>query len=690
MQVTTQRYEEKVYAGVLGKLIGVYLGRPFEQWTNERIERELGEITGYVHEKRETMLVVTDDDITGTFTFLRALAENDYDPNLTPAQIGDWWRNSIIEGKTILWWGGFGVSTEHTAFLRLKDGLKAPASGLIATNGVPVAEEIGAQIFIDGWGLIWPGDPAKAADWARRAASVSHDGEAIYGAQIVAALVALAFTETELPAMLGIAAGFVPPDSLVFRLVQDMMRWKAAHGDDWRATLAQIHAHYPYSRFGTACPMVSNHAVVLLALLHGNGDFSRSLMIANTAGYDTDCNSGNVGCILGVMNGLAGIDAGETDWRGPVADRLFLPAAQGGRAITDALSEAYEIVGTARVMHGEPKALPKNGARFHFSLPGSVQGWQGDGVSVSNNGSALALRWTGTEGGRAGTATYIPPSAIRMPGYELMASPRLYSGQTVTASVSVPVGGSGGVTAGLYVAVYAAENKTVLRHGPAVRVAPGESAALTFAVPDTDGQPIHEVGVALSEASAEGGTLTVDRLTWDGVPAMQWKQPADDGEMWTRTWVIGADLFHPGWASPGWTFRSVQNSGTGVITQGETAWRDYTVSAEVLPHLADRAGLVAAARGLRRYLALVLDRDGRVRLVRRHDDAETVLAESGAVWTREQPMSLSLSVSDGAITATVDGETITAPADGLPVNGAVGFLVERGHAEWRNVAIAPA
>ena len=27
-------YEERVYAGVLGKIIGVYLGRPFENWTS--------------------------------------------------------------------------------------------------------------------------------------------------------------------------------------------------------------------------------------------------------------------------------------------------------------------------------------------------------------------------------------------------------------------------------------------------------------------------------------------------------------------------------------------------------------------------------------------------------------------------------------------------------------------------------
>ena len=30
-------YPERVYAGVLGKLIGVYLGRPFEGWSYERI-----------------------------------------------------------------------------------------------------------------------------------------------------------------------------------------------------------------------------------------------------------------------------------------------------------------------------------------------------------------------------------------------------------------------------------------------------------------------------------------------------------------------------------------------------------------------------------------------------------------------------------------------------------------------------
>ncbi|MBE0695913.1 MAG: ADP-ribosylglycohydrolase family protein, partial [Anaerolineaceae bacterium] len=195
-------YEEKVYAGVLGKIIGVYLGRPFEGWTYQKIMDELGEVNYYVHEKRGVPLIVTDDDISGTFTFLRALQDYDHRLDLTPQQIGQTWLNYLIEERTILWWGGLGNSTEHTAYLRLKSGIPAPKSGSIAMNSRVVAEQIGAQIFIDGWAMVAPGDPALAADLARRAGSVSHDGEAIYGAQVIAALEAHAFVENDLEKLL--------------------------------------------------------------------------------------------------------------------------------------------------------------------------------------------------------------------------------------------------------------------------------------------------------------------------------------------------------------------------------------------------------------------------------------------------------------------------------------------------------
>jgi len=66
-----------------------------------------------------------------------------------------------------------------------------------------VAEQVGAQIFIDGWTLAAPAKPALAAELAGKAASVSHDGEAVYAPQPLAAMEAQAFVE----ARVGSASG---------------------------------------------------------------------------------------------------------------------------------------------------------------------------------------------------------------------------------------------------------------------------------------------------------------------------------------------------------------------------------------------------------------------------------------------------------------------------------------------------
>ncbi|MEV0460336.1 ADP-ribosylglycohydrolase family protein [Catellatospora methionotrophica] len=74
-------YAERVYAGVLGKVIAVYLGRPFEGWTHDKITAELGDVTYYVNDRHDValkhhLLVVADDDISGTFVFPRVLARH--------------------------------------------------------------------------------------------------------------------------------------------------------------------------------------------------------------------------------------------------------------------------------------------------------------------------------------------------------------------------------------------------------------------------------------------------------------------------------------------------------------------------------------------------------------------------------------------------------------------------------------
>ena len=57
---------------------------------------------------------------------------------------------------------------------------------------------------------------------------------------------------------------------------------------------------YGYDKYLGNCHIVPNHALIIMSLLFGENNFQKSLMIANTAGCDTDCNSGNVVCILGI------------------------------------------------------------------------------------------------------------------------------------------------------------------------------------------------------------------------------------------------------------------------------------------------------------------------------------------------------------------------------------------------------
>ncbi|MFM9108237.1 MAG: ADP-ribosylglycohydrolase family protein [Chloroflexota bacterium] len=668
-------YIERVYAGVLGKIIGVYLGRPIEGWSYEKIMDRVGEVDHYLHEVRYMPLVCTDDDISGTFTFLRAMPDHGNDPGITPRQIGESWLNYILERKTILWWGGIGNSTEHTAYIRLKNGIPAPDSGSERLNGKLIAEQIGAQIFIDGWGMICPGDPERAADFARRAGSVSHDGEAIYGAQVVAAMEAQAFVESDLNRLLDVAVAQIPADSVIARLIHDVRAWHAAE-PDWRKTRELIAGSYGYDKFGGNCHMVPNHALIIHALLHGEDDFSRSQMIVNTSGWDTDCNAANVGCIMGIKNGLAGIDAMAYDWRGPVADRMYLATADGGRGITDAVIETYEVVNICRALAGLEPAAPKGGARFHFEMPGSVQGFlpEGDGATVENvaRHSSLGARSLavvpGSGAARAMTATFIPTDAIEMPGYTLLASPTLYPGQRITARVAA---GEDAARAALAIRIYGAGDALETIAGPGAELRPGETADLEWIVPDTGGAPIAQAGIEVS-----GGAVYLDRLDWSGVASTVLARPAGDGALWRRAWVEGVDQWEARWPQ---AYRIVQNAGTGLISQGTADWEDYRVSATVEVPLASEAGIAARVGGQRRWYGLLLCDDGRARIVRERD-GRTVLAEAPVAWGFDRRHDLAIEVKGRTITGYLDGKQVLSVTDGEQAlaHGGAGLVTTEG------------
>ncbi|TSD90188.1 ADP-ribosylglycohydrolase family protein [Mycobacterium sp. KBS0706] len=684
-------YLERVYAGVLGKLIGVYVGRPFEGWTHQRIMQELGPIEYYVHDRLGVPLVVTDDDVAGTFTFVRALEDYGVTPDLSAEAIGKAWLNYLVEHRSVLWWGGNGNSTEHTAWLNLKRGVAAPASGSIAENGTTVAEQIGAQIFIDGWAMVAPGQPALAARLAEQAGKVSHDGESVHAAVLWAAMEAEAFVSADIDHLIDTGLAQIPRASRIAALIADIRAW---HRDypDWHDTRQRIEERYGYDKYPGNCHVVPNHALMIMAVLYAPDDFQRAQMIVNTSGWDTDCNAGNVGCLIGIMHGLEGIEAGP-DWRGPLADRMLISSADGGNAINDAVRVAYQLAGLGSRLAGGPGiAAPKHGAQFHFSLPGSVQGFRperGHGLAerldleniVVPGGRALALRYRGLGPGQAAAATtptFAPPEVVNMRTYELVATPLLYPGQTLSARVSADPGNSGDVVVALRLKVYTAEDTLRTIDGAPTTLSPGGDAELAWVIPDAGGQPIAEAGLVITAAGRRAdGAVILDHLRFDGAPDLHLRRPAETGDFWRQAWVNGVSFFSKRFPP---SFRISQDRGEGIIIHGTRQWTDYRVAADVMIHLGLEAGIAVRVQGLRRYYAALLSRDGMLRIVRQRDEDRLVLAETAFAWTLERSYDVVVEAEGDRITCRI-GDVVLAARDGSQQalrDGGIGLLVHEG------------
>lgn len=684
-------YLERVYAGVLGKLIGVYLGRPFEGWTYQRIMDELGPIEYFVHERLNQPLVVTDDDVAGTFTFIRALEDYGISPDLGAEEIGKAWLNYIVEERSILWWGGNGNSTEHTAWLNLKRGVAAPASGSIETNGSTVAEQIGAQIFIDGWAMVAPRQPELAARLAEQAGKVSHDGESVYAAMLWAAMEAEAFGSSDIDHLLDTGLKQIPRDSRIAKLIADIRKWHKEH-PDWRDTRKRIEEKYGYDKYPGNCHVVPNHALMVMSVLYAPHDFQKAQMIVNTSGWDTDCNAGNVGCLLGIMNGLDGLDEGP-DWRGPIADRLLISSADGGNSINDAVRTAYYLTNIGLQLAGSHKMqAPKEGAQFHFSLPGSRQGFRAQtglglakAVSVGNaefEGSrALAISYEALGPGQVAAVTsptFSPREMLNMRTYDLMATPLVYPGQVVTARVAAPAGNKSPVEVRLRLRVYDEHDELRDIDGAAVKLAPGGETVLEWTLPEFAGQPIAEIGLAISGTGKRAdGTLLVDYLRWDGAPSLTLRRPGPECDFWRMAWVNGVSTLSKRFPP---SFRISQARGEGIISHGTRQWTDYEVKSDIVFHLGNHGGVALRVQGLRRYYGVRVTRDGTLQIVRVRDDETKVLAETSLPVAFEKKLSFVARAQGNAISATVDGVSLSAEDDDAEAfaNGGIGLIVHEG------------
>lgn len=683
MKEFKQEYKEKIYAGVLGKIIGVYLGIPVEGWEYEKIKETYGEIYTYVQPRNNQTLIVADDDISGMFGFFKTVEDNDYDFSITAKDIGDTWLNYIFENRTVLWWGGIGNSVEHTAYENLKRGIHAPESGSLKRNGPVMANQIGAQIFMDAYAMMCAGDPDKAVWYAGQCARVSHDDLAANAAEFLAALEAMAFDERDLDKLFNYCTRYVRFPALE-KLIGDV-RNLTAREKDWRRMRDWMNEHYGYHLYPGSCHIMPNHGMVLTAILAGGDDFARSLMIATSAGWDTDCNAANVGCFNGIRLGLKGIEEGP-DLRGAVEDRVYVVTSDGGAGVSDAVLESRKIIKAAQLLKNCPADVETK--RFAFDFPGSVQGftkcpafpYENCNVRLQNHGNGLEICLDGLaigQSARISTPTFLDPTEHC--NRETVASPTLYEGQTVSFQLDMEK--DSGVSVLPYIRYADAWDKQHTVYGPENVLHKGENR-IQWKIPSVDGMPICRAGLEFRSVRRFNGVITLRWMDWQGAPecfaqkGILMKTIWDTKPFWASAFVSGAQNFTPNLSH---TYCIANNDGSALATIGTRDFKDYSMTARVSFSLHRGAGIVVRSNGHRRYYAAIVENGDSLSIIKRRDDTVTVLATARVDYEQFTHYTLRLEARGSSLKAQFGNTVLCAEDKEKPYTcGGAGFIIDTG------------
>lgn len=685
-----QDYDERVYAGWLGKCIGVRFGAPLENWTYEEIRDNLGELQTYLSEDKGKIFK-PDDDTSLPMILIRALEDYGATPEISAEAIGKTWLNYLSDEQGTLWWGGYGISTEHTAYRNMQAGISAPMSGSIAMNGITIAEQIGGQIFSDIWGLVAPNQPNIAANLAAKAASVSHDGNGIYGGRFIAAMVSAAFSESDPLRLLKTGLDEIPEDSEYARVIHAMIDFHKENPDDWHAGYAHLKANFGYDRYSGIVHIIPNAGVIALAMLYGEGDFSRSIQIANMAGWDTDCNVGNVGAIMGVAVGIDGIDP---MWRDPMNDLLIASGIIGTRNILTIPQCADLFV---RLGHALQNEECPDYPRYHFNYSGSTSNFLASGEKgrpihqaqrIIDGVSTLqtSIRKLNKKGEiQINTRTYYHPSELGSNYYGATFTPLIFGGQTLTAEVYIPEDAPETIQA----AIYAFDENHAKRYqAQGTELVPGQWHTLTFTLPELIDACIIEVGILLRNTGAlwATGAFYLKSLDWDESP--HWKTtfaydlPESSGiTQWTKVrgyWRLESGTYH----------------GSGVelceTYTGSPAWQNYQMTVELMPLMGQHHGALVRVGGANHSYAACLAPNNQF-VIYRNDCGYTPVASIDFEWQHNQQYTLQIIAQDNHIHATIKNDEQHADLDWVDdkayLTGQIGLCTWHGsHTRFSSVS----
>jgi ADP-ribosylglycohydrolase len=193
-----------------------------------------------------------------------------------------------------------GGASEKAAADNLRAGLRPPESGKFSTFN----QSDGTAMRIPPAGIICAGDPTRAAALAEIDASISHYADGIWGAQAVAAAVAVAMTDGTMEEIIAAALAPIPKDSWLYHnmtVAFDLV--EHARGnilDCWMP----LHDRLRASTWATTAEAIPA-AFACLTLSHA--DFRSGLILAANFARDADTIGAVAGSILGAKYGLSAI-----------------------------------------------------------------------------------------------------------------------------------------------------------------------------------------------------------------------------------------------------------------------------------------------------------------------------------------------------------------------------------------------
>jgi hypothetical protein len=359
--ITRDALIEKLSGFWIGQLVGNYLGFPFELVYVEEpipvlVDRyytplNSGELRLNRNDHRSFAPYMftafdgaySDDDTDIEFVTLHAVEQ--YGLGITYPQIGEAWKRHI---NRRIW------VANRTARDLMAQGMMPPDTGQKAHN--PHWFQIDPQLVNEIWSAFYPGLPARAAQRAEWGARITSDDWGVHPTIAYAVMISEAFFETNPAKLVNAALAAIPPEGPFHEGMVDVIRWHAESPNDWRVTRQKIHdKYYRYKKGDYEAPVSVFSSLVnglcgVMAVLHGDGDFMKTVGIAVSAGYDCDNQAATCGGLMGVLLGAKAIPtaltrecAPGTRWEQPFND-TYINYSRDGLPIHNRISDLVERI----------------------------------------------------------------------------------------------------------------------------------------------------------------------------------------------------------------------------------------------------------------------------------------------------------------------------------------------------------